>query len=378
MAVQPQHVANSFWALTDVPLTFFVVLTLVESLSAARGGRPWEFFLAGAAAGFATATKYNGVITLIMPLCALAGALPGIRPRLAAAAAAIGGIITGFLLGAPFSLIDLPSFLNGFARLMQFYNAEQPATEVARGYFTFITQWFSWPGTVPLWIGLPGLLLCGFGFVALAVRLRSRDARPVALALLVFPPAYFWFISNQSMQFGRYALPLAPFLAIAFGVGVTVAAQMLQKRLTSPVARRVALTALVLPLLAPLGYSLWLNSMRATISPSEQAARWLIANVQSGEPVIVEGRAMLQLPRRIQAATVNRAGTKNIDQYKEDGTAYIVLSSAEYQQFLDNPYRDRVTTANYNSIFRESQQVQAFNSTNTNFMPTIRIQKIVR
>ena len=47
MAVQPQHVRESHFALTDMPLTFFVALTALLSLRAAEGGTLRWFFVAG-------------------------------------------------------------------------------------------------------------------------------------------------------------------------------------------------------------------------------------------------------------------------------------------------------------------------------------------
>ena len=226
---------------------------------------------------------------------------------------------------------------------------------------------------MPLWFGVPGLLICCVGFVALATRLRGRDARPVALTVLAFPPAYFWFISNQSLTYGRYALPLVPFLAVAFGVGLAVLAQVLRKRIASPIARRVAVAALFLPLIPPLGYSVSLNANRRIVSPSEQAARWLVANVRTGERVVVEGQALLQLPsRRIAVTPVNKIVDRSLEQYVQEGFTYLVTASSEYQT------RDPARAGAYLAIFKNTQQVQAFDSPDTNSMPTIRILKIVR
>ena len=60
-AVMPLHVRESHYVLTDVPVTFFVMLTLLLSLRAHERATAGAFALAGAAAGLAGATKYNGV-----------------------------------------------------------------------------------------------------------------------------------------------------------------------------------------------------------------------------------------------------------------------------------------------------------------------------
>ena len=60
MAVMPLHVRESHYVLTDVPVTFFVTLTLLLTLGAHERERAPSFAWAGAAAGLAAATKYPG------------------------------------------------------------------------------------------------------------------------------------------------------------------------------------------------------------------------------------------------------------------------------------------------------------------------------
>src|SRR5262245_12057996 len=83
-AIHPNLVREAHLALTDTPLTFFVALTMLIAVIAAEDGRLRWFALAGMAAGFATAVKYNGAVALLMPLIVamLAG---GVRLRAAAA-----------------------------------------------------------------------------------------------------------------------------------------------------------------------------------------------------------------------------------------------------------------------------------------------------
>ena len=66
------------------PSTFLVTLTFLLSLRANEQARAIAFFWAGAAAGLAGATKYTGVLALLLPLIA-AWMTHGVRPsRLAA------------------------------------------------------------------------------------------------------------------------------------------------------------------------------------------------------------------------------------------------------------------------------------------------------
>src|SRR6185295_4596736 len=120
MAVLPLHVRYSHYVLTDTPLTFFVTLTFLLSLVAHERGTLASFAWAGAAAGLAAATKYNGGSALLMPLLACWMSAPA-KSKLTCTLAILGGAGAGFLIGAPYTILDLPAFLNSFARLANEY-----------------------------------------------------------------------------------------------------------------------------------------------------------------------------------------------------------------------------------------------------------------
>jgi 4-amino-4-deoxy-L-arabinose transferase-like glycosyltransferase len=172
LSVQPQLVREAHFALTDTPLTFFVSLTMLLSLYACEKGRLRWFILAGVGAGLAAATKYNGGTALLMPLaaCLRVGEL---RVRTLAVVGVIIGAASAFVAGAPYSLINLPGFLNGFAALIQHYNQERAPTDPAYiVYLKHIADWFSvitTNGRLYRMTSYPALALCGLGAASLAI-----------------------------------------------------------------------------------------------------------------------------------------------------------------------------------------------------------------
>src|SRR5262245_20653807 len=130
LAVMPLHVRESHFTLTDVPTTFFVTLAFLLTLRAQERGTTGSFVLAGIASGLAAATKYNGVVVMLIPVMAavgLEGATPRRRVRMVAAIA--GSAFVAFLAGAPYTLLDLPHFLNQFARLASEYRMRPKGAE---------------------------------------------------------------------------------------------------------------------------------------------------------------------------------------------------------------------------------------------------------
>jgi 4-amino-4-deoxy-L-arabinose transferase-like glycosyltransferase len=379
MAVHPQLVQNTHFVLTDTPLTFFVALTLLTSLTAAAEQRPSWFFMSGLCAGLAAATKYPGALTILMPLLATMTGMP-VRARVAALGAVIGGATLGFLTAAPFSILDLPGFLNGFASLMQHYNREISAADSAVTYAKYVRGWFGWPGVLPAAAGWPAMAICAIGLGRIAWGLRLRESRAAAAVFLLFPIAYFWFIANQSLRYGRYAMPLAPALSIALAMGILAVLAWIDRR--APFGRpRLVKAALLLALFVPpLAQAYSASAGLRLESTQEQAAKWLAAHVQPHEPIVIEGVVARLPPNRFRAGETGALIRKSIDQYRKDGTVYLIATSSVYDKVFQaaDPTRVASEIAAYNAIFRETQTVQIFAPSAEHPGPTIRIQKIVK
>jgi 4-amino-4-deoxy-L-arabinose transferase-like glycosyltransferase len=379
MAVHPQLVQNAHFALTDTPLTFFVALTLVTSLTAAIEQRTLWFFLSGLFVGLAAATKYPGALTILMPLFAMMSPM-SLRARVAALSAVFGGSMLGFLVGAPYSLFDLPEFLNGFASLVQHYNREVSAVDSAITYVKYIRGWFGWPGTLPAVAAWPAMALCLVGLVVVGAELRSRETRTGAAVVLVFPIAYFWFISNQSLLFGRYAMPLAPSLSIALAIGVLATFDWIETRVKIGRPGLVKFAILVALLTPPLAQSFSASRALRFESTQEQAAKWMVQNIRQDEPVVMEGAVARLPPRGFRVTEVLRLIRYTADQYRQDGVVYLIASSSEYDKYFKNadPARVAGEISAYNKLFRETQTVQVFAPSAQHPGPTIRVLKIVR
>ncbi|MCC7010380.1 MAG: glycosyltransferase family 39 protein [Acidobacteria bacterium] len=372
MAVQPQHVRESHFALTDTPLTFFITLTLWLAIRGAETGRLSVYLLAGAAAGAAGATKYHGVLALLMPI-ATALVLPHAAIAARAVAAALGGAAAGFLLGAPYSVLDLPGFLNGFASLMQHYNARRSTVDSFVTYLKYMRGWFAAPPVVWLEIGWIGVGLCAAGAVLSILMLRDRGLRAAALALVVFPPVFLWFISRQgALQFGRYAMPIAPMLSIFLAIAI---GRLRAAWLAAPApsrARRLAAAALLLVLVPPLGSSIGRNVGDRKLSTVDQAARWLASVVRPGEKV-AHGLENVQLPPSVGVEFSTRIADTPVEDFRARGITYVVAVST-------HPPGDRAagggSLGGYAALARGAQIVHAFPSSTEHPGPTITVLKL--
>ncbi len=356
MAVLPQHVRESHYVLTDVPLTFFVALTLLLSLRAHERGTLGAFVWAGVAAGLATATKYNGAIVLLVPLIAC-GMSTGLRSRPVTMLGVVGAAFAAFILAAPYTIIDLPAFLNAFARLSGDYrNAPSPPEPAWQLYLKHLRGGFKYPA----------LLLALAGGILGLVRLTRGPGRARWAMVLVFPLVYFWFVSGQRIVYARYLLPIMPSLCILAATAVISGVSLL-RRYEVPRAPRTALIAglTVAALLPPAMTAIQFDRSISRTGTAELAYDWVRANIPQDAVIVLESRNLL-LPNFPNARHVTQLRHRPLEYYVEQKAEYLVASSICYGQYFESPERFRQEYAEYRTIFDQSQELARFTPSSAN------------
>jgi len=369
MAVMPLHVRYSHFVLTDVPLTFFVALTMLLALGAHERPALRSFALAGAAAGLAAAVKYNGGLALLMPLL-VCWMTPAARPsRLLCTVAAIGAAAAAFLVAAPYTVLDLPGFLNRFASLTAEYrNASGPEEPVAMLYLKHLRLQFGWPGM---------LLVAGGLAMGILRAVRGPGRVPWAVAV-TFPLVYFSMIADQRIVFARYLLPIVPMLCVV-AASVVVSGVSLLRRYQFPRGVRTALIAgLALTLLAP--PALTAVSFAGNLSRTstvDVAYAWIEANVPAGSTLILEG-GHFKLPDKYRDEMVPQLRAWSYEQYLAGSANYLVASSQSYGPYLESPNKFRQEYTEYMTLFRRTEEVARFTPTDGQPGPELRILKVKR
>ena len=191
VAVETIGVAYSHMAVTDVPMTALIAVSLALAIS---GRLEW----AGVAAGLAASAKYPGVF-LLAPLVVAAW---GKWRRLAVSA---GLAVAAFLATSPYVLVHPGQAWDDASRVQRL------AREGWLGFEHDSFALFSFTGK--LWAGLgPALAVAVLG-LALALRRRTRTD----LILAAFVLVYFVDLLTIRAHFDRYVLPLLPALAALAG-----------------------------------------------------------------------------------------------------------------------------------------------------------------
>jgi 4-amino-4-deoxy-L-arabinose transferase-like glycosyltransferase len=371
LAVMPLHVRESHYVLTDVPVTFFVTLTFLLSLRAHERSTVRAFAIAGATAGLAAATKYNGGLALVMPLLAWA-LTPAVRPsRLAALFAIVGSMIAAFLLAAPYTFLDLPTFLNQFARLSSEYQSPTFTLEpVWQTYLKHLRNALAWPGS----------LLVVAGIALGSVRIFTGPSRINWVLAIAFPLLYFRFISQQNILYARYLLPLLPFLSLLAAAAVVWIVGWLGRLGVPRRPRNLVIVALTLAAIAPPAYNaIRFDANEAKVWTTEQAYLWILREVPAGSKVTMESRQILLLPP-YQATYMAQLRLRRFEDYEAQGIDYLVASSQAYGNYFDSkndgPRHYPSEYADYERIFRQAREVARFTPSSDHPGPELRILKV--
>jgi hypothetical protein len=128
-------------------------------------------------------------------------------------------------------VLDLPAFLDGFARLASSY-AAAPADRAWLRYLQHLRSDLHWPA----------LVLVFSGMILGVVRAAKGPGRVRWTLALAFPLTYFWLISRHSQVVERNLLPIVPFLCVLAATAVVSGVSLL-RRFDIPRAPRTALIA---------------------------------------------------------------------------------------------------------------------------------------
>jgi 4-amino-4-deoxy-L-arabinose transferase-like glycosyltransferase len=368
LAVLPMHVRESHYVLTDVPATFFATLTLLLSLIAHEKGTTKTFAWAGVAAGLTIATKYNAGVVLMMPLIAVWMTLDAQPSRLKCLLWMLGGCAAAFLVGAPYTVLDLPGFLDGFAHLTASYRPR--AGNVDPGYQVYLKH-------LKMTLGWPAMILLVCGFVLGIVRAAKGPGRVRWTLLVTFPFVYFLAISGRSLIFGRYLLPLLPFTCLLASIAVVSGVSLLRRYDIPRTPRRLLITAFTIAaLLPPLVSAIAFDRDISGQTTQQAAFRWAIRNIPPGSKIAIE-KYDIRLPAPpFQTEHFVRLTDHERDDYVRNGFQYVLASSQVFGPVFDTPQQFPDVYARYRRLFDQSQEVFVIKPESGRRGPELRIYRL--
>jgi 4-amino-4-deoxy-L-arabinose transferase-like glycosyltransferase len=275
-------------ALNDVPTLAPLTLSLLGTAGVLRRGRALDYLIAGVGLGLACATKYTAGIVLLPLLAATAvrylerDRAPGPRP--AAVSPALAGIaiagaaaLAAFLISDPYSLLDYHAFHSGLVHQSTVAGEAQGKLGAPKGgglpYYLWSLTWGL--GWVPALAALGG-----------AVTVWRRDRR-LGWVLVPAPVLFLLFMGAQGRYFGRWLLPIFPFLCVLGAFFALELARSLAARRPRIRTAAIALAALGLCAQGVL-YSVHSSLVLSRADTRNLTRAWMLHNVPAGSRLVVE------------------------------------------------------------------------------------------
>jgi 4-amino-4-deoxy-L-arabinose transferase-like glycosyltransferase len=295
VAVETIGVAYSHMAVTDVPMTALVALSLGLAIA---GRLEW----AGVAAGLAASAKYPALFLLVPLVVAGWG-------RWRRLAVSIGLAVAAFLATSPFVLVHPHQAWDDATRVQRL------AREGWLGFEHDSFALFSFTGK--LWDGLgPALVVALLGLV-LALRRHTRTD----LILAAFVLVYVVDLLTIHAHFDRYVLPLVPPLATLAG----------RQRVLAP----LTLGLLIVPLVWAIG-----DDVRLTRTDTRAVARgWIVRHVPPSSTIAAESSTPPLAGYRIVGLALPGPGRpfdpdRNVERLRAEGVRYALVTGAVADRVL--------------------------------------------
>lgn len=210
LSVLPIHIVHSGFVTMDAPVALFVSLVALFSILFIDQKKIIYFILGLICVGFATATKYNSGLAILLPVASLIwmsyrDEIP--RQKFYWLAIPCLPAVTFFFI-MPYAILDFPNFIKDVLHQINYYKTTgHPGATISPGwdYFAFQIREFYYN------IGLTGTILFAIGLAGII-------SRPVLLLILLFPASYLVFMSDMTVSFHRNFIQVYPFIAIFAGI----------------------------------------------------------------------------------------------------------------------------------------------------------------
>jgi len=310
LAVSPGFVVTAHYFKVEVPMTFWLVVTLLAVFRMRDTAAIRDVAIVGLLVGYTASTQYSGGLVAVAAVTALFQAkLPDVRR---AAKVLAGTVVVGFLMGTPYALLYPPAFYDGL-RLDFVLNSEGTYT---LGRPPAVIDWAV--NVFPYAVTIPILVLAGIGLVTALVRERRR-----LLPIWVFLGAYVVLLGFSNARFVRATVPVLPVVVLLAAYGLS----MLRRRRWMRVPALVGVTVLA-------GYAFlfslaYVKGAYAEDDPRVQASRWIRDEIPVGTRIAVNTNHYLDVPQLEDLGYPTIEVGDDARRLRTAASAYLILSERQ-------------------------------------------------
>ncbi len=213
VALLPLHVWESHFAVTDVVMTFWIVVVLAASVRLLRRAAWGDYVFIGVALGLAVASKYTAALVGVSPLLATLLARRPVASTLRNLAALALAALVSCFVATPFTFLHFSQFRDAMAYEYQHvhslhYGFSLPA--VGWQYHKYVYELFA---GFPFSLGIALYASAATGTLWVLCRPRKQYVAVLGFAILFFAILGHWTLTPL-----RYMLPVVVLGAVFAGL----------------------------------------------------------------------------------------------------------------------------------------------------------------
>ncbi|TFH46701.1 MAG: phospholipid carrier-dependent glycosyltransferase [ANME-2 cluster archaeon] len=352
MAINSYYLWFSSIVKEDSMMVFFITMSMYLFIRYLKTDSKNYFIYSMAAAGLAASTKYPaGMMLFLLPaLFFIYNRTTSLHDRFTIITKSIAAFIIAFILGTPYSILSFNEFFRGATGELTHYTTTHPGFD----HFT----WFVHVQTITgLWdaaniwgrngYGLIVLILFIAGLIFISMKLKAGVEKSekfawyaiISLVLLVI--MIFGFIIKVKM--GNQLMILTPAAMVISGYGFT---QLIDR------IRNVNLKRVVGSLIIILIFTYAVSGVVSSLHDNRYyAGQWLNENVNSEANIATT--LFVWVPDGFNNTSVL---PPDLDYLETSDYDYIILSSWEYERYLDSPETYPFESSFYQTIIDENTE----------------------
>ncbi|MGD2048230.1 MAG: glycosyltransferase family 39 protein [Chloroflexota bacterium] len=337
LAVSIFHVQSSHFIATDVPVAFFIVLSLYAAGRIVDGGNLGHYVLAGLAIGLAVGTKYSAYVIVIPVLLAHLVAWRKGKTRLVSTFLLWSGLVAvgTAILTTPYSLLDYPQFIDDVIYEWRHHKVVGHIGAEGESARWLVSRLWN---SSDRWLTIAAIIGFGLG-------IWQREWK--ILLVLSYALIYFLSMASNLVRFERFLVPLIPAFALAAGYAFAV----IIERWPSRNVQIAMIILLGLMLIEPATAIIGTGRTLTQTDVRTIARAWIQENIPSGSKIAREIYAPNLDGMGYEVENFSRLNENSVSWYKEQGFDYLIFAQARYGNVFNNPdlYPDQI--ANYEALF---------------------------
>ncbi|MBN1586951.1 MAG: glycosyltransferase family 39 protein [Candidatus Omnitrophica bacterium] len=331
-AISPIVVEHSHYGIVDIPMTFWISVSLIFAMRAYETGKIRDYLFCAVCAGVATSTKYTAILLGVAPVISFL--LSRKRPPILHFILTLAALPLTFLLTSPFLILD---FKNAVSAIL--WNRRQVVDIGNFGINPEGSGYVDGLKYLSMGVGIPSLLLGLLGTVLFVMKQNKR-----IFPLLGFSALHVSVIGGWKNSYARYWLPLVPICLVAAVAVLQDCDKWVGSRLK--MTTRFFLIAFCVLVLAISPIKGVMSFQRELVLPDTRtmACEWIYENIPAGSHFITEPAwCMPQLSSKwFKVTRIHGFGIGKLQNYaalKSYGADFVITSSDQRKNFEAEPGR---------------------------------------